>query len=81
MTENKHHLNTFTFSLKRNARSTMKPNSLEDSVFLPERTHGKRPKVMADEVVHGEYGLVINGHSLVHLCLNVLLCQGLLFLL
>lgn len=41
----------------------MKP--AEDSVFLPDRTLGKGVKVMADEVVNGEYGLVINGHSLV----------------
>ena len=41
----------------------MKP--VEDSMFLPERTLGKGVKVIADELVNGEYGLVINGHSLV----------------
>lgn len=40
----------------------MKPDPVEDSVFLPERS----VKVGADEVAEGEYGLVINGHSLVH---------------
>lgn len=39
----------------------MKPNAVEDSVFLPERS----VKVISDEVADGEYGLVINGHSLV----------------
>lgn len=43
----------------------MKPDAVEDSVFLPERTLGKSVKVLTDEVVNGEYGLVINGHSLV----------------
>lgn len=42
----------------------MKPDTA-DSVLLPERTLGKRVKVIADEVANGEYGLVINGHSLV----------------
>lgn len=40
----------------------MKP--AEDSVFLTERTL-KGVKGIADEVANGEYGLVINGHSLV----------------
>lgn len=39
----------------------MKPNAEEDSVLLPERN----VKVVADEVANGEFGLVINGHSLV----------------
>ncbi|XP_044051942.1 phospholipid-transporting ATPase ID-like [Siniperca chuatsi] len=50
----------------RNARTSMKPGAMEDSVFLPERTLGKSVKVMTDEVVNGEYGLVINGHSLAY---------------
>lgn len=41
----------------------MKPNTAEDSVFLPEGS----VKTIADEVANGEYGLVINGHSLVRL--------------
>lgn len=39
----------------------MKPDAVEDSVFLPESS----VKVIRDEVADGEYGLVINGHSLV----------------
>lgn len=48
----------------------MKPAAAENSVFLPERILGKGVKVIADDVVNGEYGLVINGHSLVcsHCC-------------
>uniref|UniRef100_A0AAV2MNX7 Phospholipid-transporting ATPase n=1 Tax=Knipowitschia caucasica TaxID=637954 RepID=A0AAV2MNX7_KNICA len=49
----------------RNARTSMKPDVANDSVFLPE-TSLKRPKVMMDEAVSGEYGLVINGHSLAY---------------
>ncbi|XP_029915308.1 phospholipid-transporting ATPase ID [Myripristis murdjan] len=45
----------------RNARATMKPETADDAVVL-----GKGVKVMADEVVNGEYGLVINGHSLAY---------------
>ncbi|XP_029295370.1 phospholipid-transporting ATPase ID-like isoform X2 [Cottoperca gobio] len=48
----------------RNALTSMKP--VEDSVLLPERTLGKGVKVLTDEVVNGEYGLVINGHSLAY---------------
>ena len=43
----------------------MKPDAVDDSVFMPERTLGNRKEVMSDELVNGEYGLVINGHSLV----------------
>lgn len=39
----------------------MKPNGVEDSVFLPETG----VKAIEDEVANGEYGLVISGHSLV----------------
>uniref|UniRef100_A0A674NHW8 Phospholipid-transporting ATPase n=1 Tax=Takifugu rubripes TaxID=31033 RepID=A0A674NHW8_TAKRU len=46
----------------RNARTSMKPNTAEDSVFLPEGS----VKTIADEVANGEYGLVINGHSLAY---------------
>ncbi|KAA8592502.1 hypothetical protein FQN60_017957 [Etheostoma spectabile] len=48
----------------RNARTSMKP--VEDSMFVPERTLGKGVKLIADELVNGEYGLVINGHSLAY---------------
>lgn len=50
----------------RNAKLSMKPDAAEDSEFPPERSHGKGVKVMTDEVVNGEYGLVINGHSLAY---------------
>ncbi|KAM9360198.1 putative phospholipid-transporting ATPase IM [Symphorus nematophorus] len=50
----------------RNARTSMKPDAVEDSVFLQERTLGKSAKVITDEVVNGEYGLVISGHSLAY---------------
>ncbi|XP_040898069.1 phospholipid-transporting ATPase ID-like [Toxotes jaculatrix] len=49
----------------RNARTSMKPDEV-DSVFLPERSLVKGVKVIPDEVVNGEYGLVINGHSLAY---------------
>lgn len=43
----------------------MKPDTTENSEFLLEGASGKGVKVITDEVVNGEYGLVINGHSLV----------------
>ncbi|CAB1319270.1 unnamed protein product [Coregonus sp. 'balchen'] len=48
----------------RNAWSTMKPGAEEAANFMPERTLGNKPKVVRDEEVNGEYGLIINGHSL-----------------
>lgn len=48
----------------------MKPNEADDSVFLPEGS----VKVIADEAANGEYGLVINGHSLVGLPEFTLFC-------
>uniref|UniRef100_A0A8C4I161 Phospholipid-transporting ATPase n=1 Tax=Dicentrarchus labrax TaxID=13489 RepID=A0A8C4I161_DICLA len=50
----------------KNARTSMKQDTVEDSVFLPEQTPGVSPKVITDEVANGEYGLVINGHSLAY---------------
>lgn len=50
----------FILFWSRTARSSMKPDPAEDSVFLPERS-----VKVGDEVAEGEYGLVINGHSLV----------------
>lgn len=47
----------FVSSRFRNAWTTMKPDAVEDSVLQPDVTR--------DEVANGEYGLVINGHSLV----------------
>ncbi|XP_068576808.1 phospholipid-transporting ATPase ID-like [Cebidichthys violaceus] len=48
----------------RNALTSMKP--AEDSVLLPGRTLGKGVKVIPDEEVNGDYGLVVNGHSLAY---------------
>ncbi|KAK2901726.1 phospholipid-transporting ATPase ID-like [Channa argus] len=48
----------------RYARTSMKPDSV-DSGLLAEMSPGK-VKVIADEAVNGEYGLVINGHSLAY---------------
>lgn len=42
----------------------MKPDSAE-TVFLPERSLVNGVQALTDEEVNGEYGLVINGHSLV----------------
>ncbi|XP_031685480.1 phospholipid-transporting ATPase ID [Oncorhynchus kisutch] len=50
----------------RNVLSTMKPGAEEEAIFMPERTLGNKPKVVRDEEVNGEYGLVINGHSLAY---------------
>uniref|UniRef100_A0A4W6FKN8 Phospholipid-transporting ATPase n=1 Tax=Lates calcarifer TaxID=8187 RepID=A0A4W6FKN8_LATCA len=49
----------------RNARTSMKPDAA-DSSFLSERTSVKGVKAITDEVVNGEYGLVISGHSLAY---------------
>lgn len=43
----------------------MKPDAADDTVFLQESILCKGVKVITDEVVNGEFGLVINGHSLV----------------
>ena len=42
----------------------MKPEA-DEPICMPERTLGKGRQVVVDEEVSGEYGLVINGHSLV----------------
>uniref|UniRef100_A0A8C8DEF9 P-type phospholipid transporter n=1 Tax=Oryzias sinensis TaxID=183150 RepID=A0A8C8DEF9_9TELE len=44
----------------------MKPETAEDSVFLSEAASGKGAEVAEDEAVSGDYGLVINGHSLAY---------------
>uniref|UniRef100_A0A3B3BUK0 Phospholipid-transporting ATPase n=1 Tax=Oryzias melastigma TaxID=30732 RepID=A0A3B3BUK0_ORYME len=49
----------------RNALSSMKPEAAENSVFLSDATSGKGAKA-EDEAVNGDYGLVINGHSLAY---------------
>ncbi|KAL0979847.1 hypothetical protein UPYG_G00190590 [Umbra pygmaea] len=51
----------------RNALSTMKPDAEEEeNIFMPSTTLGGKSKVVHDEEVTGEYGLVINGHSLAY---------------
>uniref|UniRef100_A0A7N6B3X7 Phospholipid-transporting ATPase n=1 Tax=Anabas testudineus TaxID=64144 RepID=A0A7N6B3X7_ANATE len=55
----------FSFLWSRHARTAMKPDTA-DTGLLPERTLVKGVKVIADEVANGEYGLVINGHSLAY---------------
>ncbi|XP_077570329.1 phospholipid-transporting ATPase ID-like isoform X3 [Stigmatopora nigra] len=50
----------------RNARTSMKPDAAEDYSLMPKRTLGKSAKEITDEPVNGEYGLVINGHSLAY---------------
>ncbi|KAJ8380655.1 hypothetical protein SKAU_G00014330 [Synaphobranchus kaupii] len=50
----------------RSARLKMKPG-VEDEPFIMTRgILGRKSKVVRDEVVDGEYGLVINGHSLAY---------------
>ncbi|KAI1905184.1 hypothetical protein AGOR_G00013520 [Albula goreensis] len=50
----------------RNARQEMKPEAGEDPPFIKSGILGKKTKVVAEETVDGEYGLVINGHSLAY---------------
>ena len=52
------------FLHNRKARTTMKPGAEED-MYVSKRILGNSPKIVPDEVINGEYGLVINGHSLV----------------
>uniref|UniRef100_A0A672T524 Phospholipid-transporting ATPase n=1 Tax=Sinocyclocheilus grahami TaxID=75366 RepID=A0A672T524_SINGR len=46
------------------ARLKMCPDTEQDKFLIPEIILGNTPKVVQDENVNGEYGLVINGHSL-----------------
>lgn len=56
----------FIYSLlNRDARLKMSPDTEQDKFLIPEIILGNTPKVVQDENVNGEYGLVINGHSLV----------------
>ncbi|XP_076127026.1 phospholipid-transporting ATPase ID [Alosa pseudoharengus] len=48
----------------RKARTTMKPGA--EDTFVSKTILGNTPKIVADETVSGEYGLVINGHSLAY---------------
>lgn len=50
---------------KRDARLKMCPDSEPDKFLIPEIILGNTPKMVPDENVNGDYGLVINGHSLV----------------
>ncbi|XP_030647206.1 probable phospholipid-transporting ATPase IM [Chanos chanos] len=50
----------------RDAQNKMCPDMEPDVFFIPETILGNQPKVVQDESVNGEYGLVINGHSLVY---------------
>ncbi|XP_043106554.1 phospholipid-transporting ATPase ID [Puntigrus tetrazona] len=47
-----------------NARKKMSPESGDDPPIEKSRLLGKKSQVVEDEKVDGEYGLVINGHSL-----------------
>ncbi|XP_012735271.2 phospholipid-transporting ATPase ID [Fundulus heteroclitus] len=49
----------------RNAQNSMKPDATVNSLLFPEDM-GKSVNVIKDEVADGEYGLVINGHSLAY---------------
>uniref|UniRef100_A0A673HD67 Phospholipid-transporting ATPase n=1 Tax=Sinocyclocheilus rhinocerous TaxID=307959 RepID=A0A673HD67_9TELE len=48
----------------RDAHLKMCPDTEQDKFLIPEIILGNTPKVVQDENVNGEYGLVINGHSL-----------------
>ncbi|TRY55627.1 hypothetical protein DNTS_008832 [Danionella cerebrum] len=48
----------------RDARLKMKPSTEPNKFLVPEVILGNTPKLVQDESVEGEYGLVINGHSL-----------------
>ncbi|XP_048875352.1 phospholipid-transporting ATPase ID isoform X1 [Brienomyrus brachyistius] len=48
----------------QNARKKMKPDSEDEPIIIDSGILGKKSKMVADETVDGEYGLVINGHSL-----------------
>ncbi len=53
------------YSMFRNARKKMSPESGDEPPIEKNRFLGKKSQVVEDEKVDGEYGLVINGHSLV----------------
>lgn len=50
----------------RDARLTMGSESGENASFISESILGNEPKIVEDEKVNGEYGLVISGHSLAY---------------
>ncbi|XP_022536840.2 phospholipid-transporting ATPase ID [Astyanax mexicanus] len=47
-----------------NARKKMCPGSPDEAPFQKSRFGSKKPKLVLDEKADGEFGLVINGHSL-----------------
>ncbi|XP_060764598.1 phospholipid-transporting ATPase ID [Neoarius graeffei] len=49
-----------------NARKKMSPGCSDEPPYLESRIMGKKSRVLLDEKVDGEYGLVINGHSLAY---------------
>lgn len=49
-----------------NARKKMSPGSEDEPPIVKSRFLGKKSQEVEDEKVNGEYGLVINGHSLAH---------------
>ncbi|KAK3538706.1 hypothetical protein QTP86_014156 [Hemibagrus guttatus] len=50
----------------RDARLKIRPDSGEEVSFISDSILGNEPKVVHDENVSGDYGLVINGHSLAY---------------
>lgn len=52
-------------SVFRNARKKMSPQSGDEPPIVKSRFFNKKSQVVEDEKVEGDYGLVINGHSLV----------------
>uniref|UniRef100_A0A8C9TER1 Phospholipid-transporting ATPase n=1 Tax=Scleropages formosus TaxID=113540 RepID=A0A8C9TER1_SCLFO len=50
----------------RNARKKMKPESEDEPTIIQRGILDKKSKMLPDETVDGEYGLVINGHSLAY---------------
>ncbi|KAG5272458.1 hypothetical protein AALO_G00165790 [Alosa alosa] len=50
----------------RAARKKMKPDSSDEPPLHKSGILGKKTEVVEDETVEGEYGLVINGHSLAY---------------
>uniref|UniRef100_A0A672JEA8 Phospholipid-transporting ATPase n=1 Tax=Salarias fasciatus TaxID=181472 RepID=A0A672JEA8_SALFA len=52
--------------LSRDAQTAMRLDTAAADSLLPDGVLGKDATVMADETANGEYGLVINGHSLAY---------------
>ncbi|KAI2664891.1 Phospholipid-transporting ATPase ID [Labeo rohita] len=54
------------FIVAANSPEEIRPETEQDKLLIPEFILGNTPKVVQDENVNGEYGLVINGHSLAY---------------